>query len=108
MISRYNGHIQSILRTNTKPEPWLHIVLRAITDYKTIDVYYAIYIWDTRQIVDQDVRRFTAKKVNDNLVSEQFDMLKQFCNASKAIDSHARLVGADYETEQIINNHIFK
>jgi hypothetical protein len=65
-ILRYNKYIQSILKTKTNPEPWLHIIIVGEDD-KGVDprlysstVDYAIYIWDTREVIETGTVKLRA------------------------------------------------
>lgn len=74
-IVRYNNEqVQQELRAKTKPEPWLHV---CITDaYPNGESMYAIYVWDTRQIVETGKCKPSA------------------CDdATRALDNHKPLVG---------------
>lgn len=50
-ICRYNETLQKILGCKTKPEPWLHIVIKSFDKTKPY-VGYAVYVWDTRKVVE--------------------------------------------------------
>jgi hypothetical protein len=50
-IYRYNAHMQPILKSKVKAEPWMHIAFFRI--HKLHKAYYVIYIWDTRKILDE-------------------------------------------------------
>jgi hypothetical protein len=56
MILRYNEEIQKTIGSKTKPEPWMHIaIIKQIRDNGKFDLslFYAIYVWDTRQVIEE-------------------------------------------------------
>lgn len=59
-ILRYTPEVQKQLGSKTKPEPWLHVCMQ--------NDMYAIYVWDTRQILESGKYRFpaTGPIANDN------------------------------------------
>ena len=50
-IFRWNNQMFNI-STDVKPEPWLHIAMQ-VNKYGVIR--WAIYVWDTREIIDEGV-----------------------------------------------------
>lgn len=54
MIRGYTDKIQNVLNTKTKPEPWLHVVLQHQRDGEDSALAWAIYVWDTRQVIEED------------------------------------------------------
>lgn len=62
-INTYNSDCKKILRTKTKPGPYLHVAILEISGInkdgkigptvrtKTV-VYWAIYAWDTREVLE--------------------------------------------------------
>lgn len=48
-LARYNDKAEELLGIKFKAEPWLHI---AAVQIKSGDYSYAIYVWDTRKIVN--------------------------------------------------------
>lgn len=79
-ILKYTADIQNHIKSNVKAEPWLHIGFYIMRGDK---VYYAIWIWDTREIVG-----------NGELNYIDF-------NGSNAIDNHKPLKGKNAEQVNI-------
>jgi len=52
-IVRYTPKVQEQLKSETEPQPWLHAIVAAKPNTKGM-CDYAIYVWDTRQIVEVD------------------------------------------------------
>lgn len=44
-VFKYTDDVQKVLKSHTKPEPWLHIAYD--------DGYWAIYVWDTRKVLEE-------------------------------------------------------
>lgn len=53
-VLRYTLEVQKQLKSKTKPEPWLHVLLIKHPSYDD-SLSYAIYAWDTRAIVEANV-----------------------------------------------------
>lgn len=53
-ILRYTEDVQKQLKSKAKPEPWLHVLLIKHPSYDDC-LSYAIYVWDTRAIVEASV-----------------------------------------------------
>lgn len=53
-VYRYNETIQKRIGSNTKPEPWLHVAIcnRIMKNDGKLFLFYAIYVWDTRQVIE--------------------------------------------------------
>jgi tRNA A37 threonylcarbamoyladenosine modification protein TsaB len=82
-IFKYNADAKSTVdymsgKVKTKPEPWLHIVY--VTDAFNNKTYWAIYIWDTRQVVEEGICNGT----HDSLIAS--------AHLQHAIDNHTLLV----------------
>ena len=50
-VLKYTLEVQKQLKSKAKPEPWLHVLLVKHPSYDD-SLSYAIYIWDTRAIVE--------------------------------------------------------
>lgn len=50
-ILRYTPEMQKQLVSKTKPEPWLHVAIIMPKDRGW--AIYAIYVWDTRQVIEE-------------------------------------------------------
>jgi hypothetical protein len=57
-VHRYNELAQKTLQSRTAPEAWLHFASVAIGDGKVI---YAIFVWDTRQVIEQGTAKLNGK-----------------------------------------------
>lgn len=71
MIFRYDQNLQRILKSKVKPEPWLHCALYANSKRSRNDVTrgysYAIYVWDTRQVLDSGWVPVEQLNLNDSM-----------------------------------------
>lgn len=79
-ILRYSTEIQKALGCKTKPEPWLHIGIWYANELpRTTRASYAIWIWDTREIVEYKfgaLDNSKAKLVNGRPAKDSKDSLK--------------------------------
>lgn len=81
-ILRYTDKLASLVGSHTKAEPWLHIGI-VITDNVA---KWAVWIWDTRVIVDYgDIHQAKNKKAM-TMFAEQLH------NGEPAIDNHKPLL----------------
>jgi hypothetical protein len=51
-ILRYTDKVQEALSEKTKAEPWMHIALAPLNLGPFMVQFYAIYVWDTREVVE--------------------------------------------------------
>lgn len=63
MIRRYTDKIQQVLKSKTKTEPWLHVVLQHQRDDVNSALAWAIYVWDTRQVIEEDFVTMTDEQI---------------------------------------------
>lgn len=88
-IFRYNEqaakYIGAILHKKMpKPEPWLHIAIKTVSK-RNPWAGYAIYIWDTRQVIDEYRSNKGLFQTSDFVISK--------CGMQRAIDNRQPLVG---------------
>lgn len=50
-ILRYNADLQKLVGAKTRPEPWMHIGF--ISTDMSDKAYWAIWVWDTRQVLEE-------------------------------------------------------
>lgn len=90
MVFKYDRNIQKILKTKTKPEPWLHIGFvsahHAQGKERINGMSWAIYIWDTRQVLESGW-----------IATKDLNLDKYFRGFDHALDNKQPLVGADSE-----------
>lgn len=98
LILRYTPALQKALGLRLKAEPWLHIAIHTIQPSlyghlgkQDWTFWYAIYVWDTRQVVDDGT-------VSANLTTAQVDKIR---SAKEAIDNHQPLVDGGGEAKEI-------
>lgn len=71
-IVRYTPTVAKMLNSRVKSEPWLHAVIDCSpevygqTGKQRWLINYAIYVWDTRQVIDDDTIEVqaTAKQID--------------------------------------------
>lgn len=101
--ARYTEELQSLLGLRTKPEPWLHIVFvpkySLYYDRLTEDgVSAAVYVWDTREIVETISTYPLDKSIIGRISSySQWNKLVDICNRNKVRDSHTQLVSSKHK-----------
>ena len=112
-ICRYNETLQKILGCKTKPEPWLHVVIKSFDKTKPY-VGYAIYVWDTRKVVENKHEGWPKEEqVNPrNGFAEQCEAAIK-ANQPLAKDNHQPLADKDlnhffsFEVKQSTNDNKF-
>lgn len=67
-----------------KPEPWLHIAIKTVSK-RNPWAGYAIYVWDTRKVLDEYRSNKGLFQTSDFVISK--------CNMQRAIDNRQPLVG---------------
>lgn len=88
-ITKYTTQIAAMLGCKAKPEPWLRIALDCSpeqygeTGKQDWQVSYVIYVWDTRQVIDDDT-------VHVQATTKQIDKLR---NMPSPPDNFEPLVG---------------
>jgi hypothetical protein len=80
-INRHEKSIQFHTKLRAKSEPWLHIAI--YSDTAGIRVIYAIYVWDTRQIIESGTLPMSMVDINN--------IAKQV--GEKPTDNHEKLHG---------------
>jgi hypothetical protein len=79
LIKRYNSYLQKIVKAKTKPEPWMHLLVVPVSSAGRLNFVWCIYIWDTRQVLEQG-----KGSISD---------YKYFKNAPDALDNREPLKG---------------
>lgn len=89
MIRGYTDMIQQVLKSKTKPEHWLHIVLQHQRYGEDSALAWAIYVWDTRQVVEEDFITMT---------DEQIVSILRKCgiNTPRVKDNHRKLKNSKF------------
>lgn len=77
-IFRYTPENQKALGLNVKSEPWLHVMV----DFMVKSTDYVIYVWDTREVIDEGNVKLTFKH-NHLLQDFAQDNLEQLVNVKK-------------------------
>ena len=73
-ILRYDERVQQQLKSKTKPEPWLHIALADSNDRSYV---FAIYIWDTREVIETGTTdNVTMYSLDGNIAKDNHTMIK--------------------------------
>lgn len=107
-VLRYSESIQKQIGSKTKPEPWLHITT-ARTGKDGKQAWYAIFVWDTRQVVEEGKLDWKYKKNESYKIKPGED---GFLNGRYAQDNGKPLVGAkhdfDFTNESEITVRQFK
>jgi hypothetical protein len=71
MRSKYTKEHQKLLGCKTEPQPWLHIVTMSEggSDGKNYDsiTSYAIYVWDTRQVIEERQTQKILRGTKDSM-----------------------------------------
>lgn len=92
VIVRYTQEVQQLLKSKTKPEPWLHCAITSAYTGKTNKskqaFFYVIYVWDTREVIED-------KQVSTSLPG------KQPANIVNAYDNHQPLKGNGKGAKQV-------
>lgn len=120
--AHYTEQVQEMLKSKTKPEPWLHVVVLGdgnnVTYARTKDkkdaerVVYAIYVWDTRQVVETGVIDCADKSSEQSRILYCFARTRRNSrhrawHATPAKDSYKKLAGTGPEIK-LINEHCFR
>jgi hypothetical protein len=91
--NRYTEEAKKLLGTKTNPEPWLHIQLVGDSSTKHDDIYYAIYVWDTRQVIESGV--VNCKNSGEfTRISMAFRGMDSFMKIPFAKDKRKAIVGS--------------
>ena len=123
-VLRYTPEVQKALGSKTKPEPWLHVAVTSSTlmgaagfrrgssaNSETLSITYAIYVWDTRKVVEQDMTSIPLAKDGtrvDDANLKRLAELRKVAAANRANDNGALLDGADDVTKKYIEAVLFK
>lgn len=83
-IYRYNDKIAKFLGLKTKVEPWLHVYAEPYPE----GCYIAVYVWDTREVIEDKFIKFSNGEYND--FSRQWFNIKK----TSAKDNHQKLKGS--------------
>lgn len=114
-VLKYTEELKKLLGSKTKPEPWLHcafLAKRAPEDSN--DVIWAIYVWDTREVVEQgstDMPNTSMSRgpgKNRTPQKSPMQQLRKLATMTKAIDNHQKLKGSNWDTDMWINRALFK
>lgn len=99
MIFVYDKDIKNRVKAKTNPEPWMHICLvsRRVgkTAEKKFEYVWAIYVWDTRQVIESGVAE-----------RSQIDFETLLRAHRGALDNHQRLQGADSPDAKYVSQHM--
>lgn len=102
------------LKTDLKPEPWMHLVAipftRTVGSKKTYEVTIAIYIWDTRVILETYSLTIT-KKLFESLLTELTRENRKNTSFKFPKDNNKNLVSQNIHDTQncaILNDFTFK
>lgn len=89
-IIRYTADVQQLLGAKTKAEPWLHCIVNITyrnNPHQQIATYnYAIYVWDTRKVLETRSFSKVYHDTPDNLAL-------RLMHKKKAFDNHNALQG---------------
>lgn len=112
--NKYTARAQEILGSATKPEDWLHVIL--MVDSKSnldkihsgiLQISYAIYVWDTREVVESGMVEVATRDFCRNWFDFQgFNTFGEAPKIPVAIDNHKPLVSQD-KIVSSINIHYF-
>lgn len=117
-VKKYDERLQKMLGSSVKPEPWLHIAVFVNGNNRTFErtknsddkerVHYAIFVWDTRKVIE-------AKSIEDDKLPK-YQYLLSYCtfirgrnavfHAKKAKDFGQPLIGSG-ETVKLLNKQYF-
>lgn len=87
-IFRYDGRMTGV-SSKVKPEPWMHLAYEVTKDG---NVHWVIYVWDTREILDEGhnfLPWWSSKPAEERN--------RAFRGAPKANDNHQPLKGKNAE-----------
>jgi hypothetical protein len=89
-VIRYTPELQSILKSKTEPAPYMHCVIdlarfRYSDGSSAIFLDYAIYIWDTREVLEA--------KHDESFWGKPMDNLKAYAKTGRVKDPMTPLKG---------------
>jgi hypothetical protein len=100
MIAKYTEKFKKAIdssRIKAKPEPWLHIAIFA-SNNNTGGSIYAIYVWDTRQVIESGYLSYSISEITKNT--------KSVIEIPK--DNHEQLKHNHKEPAVSVSNRLYK
>lgn len=110
----YDTKFQGILHCEANPEPWLHIAFAIDHEGDGCIIHYAIYVWDTREVVESNSLPCKADDSKRTMLDKLTYYADEPCkpryrplHAITVRDNMSRITGHGAMPVELINDHLF-